>query len=180
MNSEKRDTMKKILFICFANQCRSPMAEYLFNDMLARLYMDNEYRAESAGVWSRINYQPANIDVIKLLRDQGIDCSRHEAKPFMRSDLEKYEYIICMDDAVLKEVLYIAGVPAEMYRDYKDPHKGRPEDAPEAIKKIYKLLDFTERAGQDVSDPMITGDFIKAWEDIEYGCIGLLTELVSR
>lgn len=167
--------MKNILFVCYGNQCRSPMAEYLFNDMLVKAKLDSEYRAESAGVWPRINFQSANTAVLKLLADKGIDCSMHEAKPFMRSDTGKYEYIVCMDDEVLKEVLYIVGVPGDAYEEYR---KGRYENPPEEIKKICKLLDFTERAGEDISDPMITGDFEKAWKDIVYGCKGLFSKIL--
>lgn len=161
--------MKKILFVCYGNQCRSPMAEYLLNDMLIKAHMDKEYRAESRGLWHRINYQPAFRSAREILEDHGIDCSMHEARPFMRTDLEEYEYIICMDQEILNGVLYIAGLNKDEYK--KIPVEGR---------QICKLLDFTDRAGEDISDPMMemTDEaFDKAWKDIVYGCEGLLAEL---
>lgn len=166
--------MKKIMFVCFANQCRSVMAEYMFNRMLAEAPMDTEYRAESRGLWSRIFYEPAFPTVRKILmgKPYRIDCSMHEAKPFMRTDLDNYEYIICMDEEVLAGVLYIAGLTREEYD--RMPKEGR---------QIHKLLDFTDRAGEDISDPMLVMTdeaFIKALEDIKYGCKGLRDNLVLR
>lgn len=43
--------------------------------------------------------------------------------------------------------------------------------------KVYKLLDFTERKGQDISDPWYTGNFDETYDDVLEGCMGLLRYL---
>lgn len=43
--------------------------------------------------------------------------------------------------------------------------------------KVYKLLDFTERKGQDISDPWYTGNFDETYDDVLEGCKGLLRYL---
>lgn len=43
--------------------------------------------------------------------------------------------------------------------------------------KVYKLLDFTERKGQDISDPWYTGNFDDTYDDVLEGCKGLLRYL---
>lgn len=150
------------------------MAEYLFNRMLADAHMHTEYQAESRGLWPGINFQPAFRTAREILmrKPYRIDCSMHEARPFMRTDMDNYEYIICMDDEILNGVLDIAGLT-------KDEFMGIPEE----YRRIRKLLDFTDRAGEDISDPMLVMTdeaFEKAWDDIKYGCKGLLEKLVLR
>ena len=51
-------------------------------------------------------------------------------------------------------------------------------DDPE--QKIYKLLDFTDRKGEDISDPWYTGNFDATYRDVREGCEALLAGLVNR
>ena len=43
--------------------------------------------------------------------------------------------------------------------------------------KVYKLLDFTQRRGQDIADPWYTGNFEDTYRDVTEGCRGFLTYL---
>ena len=65
--------------------------------------------------------------------------------------------IICMDDNNVRNTLRITG--------------GDPDN------KISQLLDYTDRAGQQVADPWYTGNFDATWRDVTEGCEGLLKEL---
>ena len=44
--------------------------------------------------------------------------------------------------------------------------------------KVSKLLDFTERTGQDIADPWYTGNFDDTWRDVTAGCQGLVKFLL--
>ena len=66
-----------------------------------------------------------------------------------RSDYEKYDYLIGMDDWNIKNINRIIG---------QDPEN-----------KVYKLLDFTDHS-RAIADPWYTGDFDKTYEDIKEGC----------
>ncbi len=46
--------------------------------------------------------------------------------------------------------------------------------------KVYKLLDFTERKGQDIADPWYTGDFDATYADVIEGCKGLLAYILKN
>ncbi|MDO8928654.1 MAG: low molecular weight phosphotyrosine protein phosphatase, partial [Bacteroidota bacterium] len=42
-------TMKKILFVCLGNICRSPSAEAVFNALIRKNGLVNVFRCDSAG-----------------------------------------------------------------------------------------------------------------------------------
>nr|NIM45857.1 hypothetical protein [Nitrososphaeria archaeon] len=44
--------MPAVLFVCSANQCRSPIAEVLFREHLEQIGIGDEWRVESAGIWA--------------------------------------------------------------------------------------------------------------------------------
>lgn len=163
--------MKKILFVCYGNQCRSPMAEYLLNSLLANEHLDTEYKAESAGTLPGISFQPIYSSARRKLEEHGIDGSMHEARNVVWGDYDRYEKIICMDDKTLKDTAQIVDIPFGKINRIR-------EDEGIRHAKICKLMDFVEdKKGIDVSDPMVTGDFDKAWEDLQEGCDGLLQYL---
>ena len=74
-----------------------------------------------------------------------------------REDYDRYDYIIGMDMANLRNICRIAG--------------GDP------MGKVSLLLDHTARAGQEVADPWYTGDFDETWDDVTEGCEQLLAEI---
>lgn len=158
--------MKKILFVCYGNQCRSPMAEYFFNDYIEELKLDEEFRAESAGTLPGIGGQPVFVSARKKLEESGIDCSGHQARYLVWGDYDRFDLLICFDESTVERVRRIT-------EEYE-------ENLPEDKRKIRKLLDFTYRKGEDISDPMVTGDYETAWKDIVYGCRGLIEYLMAE
>ena len=70
--------MKKILFVCTGNTCRSPMAEYIMNEMLAENGLSDEYCAFSAGI-STIDGLEASNGSINACRRMGLDLSSHKS-----------------------------------------------------------------------------------------------------
>ena len=65
-----------------------------------------------------------------------------------KSDYEKYDYLIGMDDWNIKNINRIIG---------HDPEN-----------KVHKLLDFTDNP-RAIADPWYTGDFDKTYEDVKEG-----------
>ncbi len=147
--------MKKILFVCHGNICRSPMAEYIFRDEAGKAGL--EVYAESAAtsseeIWGGVG-NPVYPPVKKLLAERGIDCSDKRARLLTRRDYAGFDLIVVMDGANLRNTLRVFG--------------GDPEG------KVRKLLDFTGRGG-DVADPWYTRDFTAAERDIDDGVRALL------
>ena len=148
--------MTRILFICHGNICRSPMAEFVMKDLMAKAGLAEDFDISSAAT-SREEigndiYPPARRE----LAHHGVPCEGHRARQLTREDYRRYDYLVVMDDANLRNARRICG--------------GDPEG------KIRRLLDFTARPGE-VADPWYTGDFTATWRDVLEGCTALLARV---
>ena len=147
----------KVLFICHGNICRSPMAEYIMKDLVSRAGLAASFYIASAAtsteeIWNGVGnpvYPPAKAK----LAEHGIDCHGKRAVQLAREDYNKYDYLIGMDSANIRNMNRILG--------------GDPE------KKIYKLLSFAG-SDRDISDPWYTGDFETTYRDVVEGCTAFL------
>ncbi|MBQ3427550.1 MAG: low molecular weight phosphotyrosine protein phosphatase [Clostridia bacterium] len=148
--------MIKILFVCHGNICRSPMAEFVLK-YLSR-YRDDLFISSAATSTEEIG-NGVHYGTVEILRRKGVPVPSHRAVQLKKSDYNAYDYIIGMDDWNIRNIRRITG--------------GDPE------RKIYKLLDFTERGG-DIADPWFTHDFETTYNDIYEGCKGLLEVLNGR
>ena len=146
--------MTKILFICHGNICRSPMAEFVMRDFAKKA--GAEVLAASAATSREEIGNPVYPPARAKLAEHGISCAGHAARQLVRGDYEKYDHLIGMDAANIRNILRICG--------------GDPDG------KVRRLLDFTDRPG-DVADPWYTGDFDATWRDVAAGCRGLLAAL---
>lgn len=146
--------MKKILFICHGNICRSPMAEYIMKDLVRKAGLESQFQIASAATSREELGNPVYPPAQRKLAEHGIGCSGHAARQLQNSDYEKYDLLIGMDRANLRDMYRICG------GDFAD--------------KMHLLLDYTDRPGQEVADPWYTGDFEATWRDVEEGCRGLL------
>ncbi len=148
--------MVRILFICHGNICRSPMAEFYMRDLVERSGLAGRFQIASAATSTEEIgngvYPPAR----RKLAEHGISCTGHAARQLTRRDYERFDLLIGMDSANIRNMTRICG--------------GDPQG------KICRLLDFTGRPG-DVADPWYTGDFEATWRDVDEGCRGLLERL---
>ena len=149
--------MIKILFICHGNICRSPMAEYLFRDLVEKKGLSAEFVISSAATSSEEIGNPVHRGTRQILDELGISCSEKRAVQMTRRDYETYDYLLGMDDWNIRNMERIAG--------------GDPEN------KIHKLLEFAGKT-RDIADPWYTGNFDATYEDVMEGCLGLLSSLV--
>lgn len=151
--------MIKILFVCHGNICRSPMAEFVMNDMVKKKGISDKFEiASCATSMEEIGngvYPPAK----SKLAEHGISCKGKTARQMTKEDYVVYDFIIAMDSFNLRNM---------------KPFVGEDND-----RKVSLLLDYTDRPG-DVADPWYTGDFEKTWQDVNLGCEGLLRELEKR
>lgn len=149
----------KILFICHGNICRSPMAEFIFKDMVKKEGRSSEFYVASAATSYEEIGNPVHYGTAKILDRLGISYKEKKAVHLEKTDYEKYDYLVCMDSANVRNSLRILG-------EDKD-------------KKVYKLLDFIN-SKRDVADPWYTGDFETTYKDIQAGCRGLLNYIGSK
>ena len=153
----------KILFVCLGNICRSPMAEFIFKDMVEKQNLSSQFYIASAAtsteeIWNGVGnpvYPPAR----EILAQHGISCGDKRAVQLTRADYEKYDYLIGMDSANMRNMKYILG--------------GDPDG------KLYKLMSFAG-SDRDVADPWYTRNFEVTYRDVVEGCQGLLEHLLSQ
>ncbi len=155
--------MFKIMFVCHGNICRSPMAEFIFKDLLEKRGLTEKYYVSSSAtsteeIWNGIGnpvYPPAKAE----LKKHGISCDGKRAVQVTREDYVNYDLLVVMDSNNMRNIMRIIG---------SDPDK-----------KVHKLLKFA-KVDRDVSDPWYSGDFTTCYNDILLGCTALLDTLESK
>ena len=148
--------MKKILFVCHGNICRSVMAEMVMRHLVAEAGREDEFVIDSCAT-SREEigndiYPPAK----RCLSAHDVPFTRHAARQITRADYEAFDLILCMEEYNIRNLRQTLGV--DLLEE--DTHRAEP--------KIGRLL------ARDVADPWYTGDFEATYRDVVEGCERLL------
>ncbi len=148
--------MKKIMFVCLGNICRSPMAEYIFKDMVRKLGVEDEFSISSTATSTEEVGHDMYTPAKRCLTQHGIRFGKHTARQFTLQDYNESDYIFIM------EMHNYVG----LCRIIQDDYDG----------KIYLLREYDKkcRKSKDIADPWYTGDFETAYSEIRSGCIGVL------
>lgn len=148
--------MVKILFVCYGNICRSPMAEFVMRDLCKKEGID-AYIASAATSTEEIG-NPVHYGTRDKLSEYGIEVEGKYAVQMTKADYDKYDYIIGMDSNNITSILKISG--------------GDPKG------KVYKFLSFAD-SDKDIADPWYTGNFDDTYRDVFAGCCGLLKKIMN-
>ncbi len=152
--------MIKVLFICHGNICRSPMAEFLFKDMVKKLGVSQDFEIASAATSTEELGNPVHYGTRKKLAEYGISVAGKTARQMTSADYHHYDYLIAMDRNNLRNMKRFVG------------------DDPE--NKVSLLLDYAGRKGESIADPWYTDDFDQTYSDVHDGLTGLLKHLGYR
>ena len=151
--------MIKVMFVCLGNICRSPMAEFVFKDMIKKQGHEKDFYINS----SATSYEEIGNDIHYGTKDKliqkGIPFEKRKATKFVKEDYNKYDYIIGMEESNIFNIKRIIGNDLEH--------------------KVYKLLDFSDNP-RDIADPWYTGNFEITYNDIVKGCKSFLEYLKSE
>ena len=147
--------MIKVLFVCHGNICRSPMAEYIFKDLVKREGLSDQFQIASAATSMEEIGNPVYPPAKRKLAEYGIRAEGHHARRMERRDYEEYDYLIGMDENNIRNMERMTG------------HRGG---------KISLLLSYTGKP-RAISDPWYTGDFRSTYRDVEEGCRAFLEYL---
>ncbi len=146
----------RILFVCHGSICRSPMAKYVLQDMVDKKGVGDQFYIDCAAMTYEEIGNPVYPPVRQVLNAHGINCEGYAARHVRKDEYRDFDYIIGMDAENMHDLFY--------------------EFGPDPDKKIYRLLDFTDRP-RDIDDPWYTRRFDDCYQDVIKGCNGLLNEL---
>ena len=155
--------MKKLLFVCLGNICRSPTAEAIMNHLIQKEGLEDQITCDSAGTIGYHQGSPADSRMKKHAAHYGYDLTSI-SRPVSPEDFEKFDMIIGMDDQNVTDLHHM---------DYtgKNGHK------------IHKMTNFCNRYHENsVPDPYYGGDegFKKVIHILEDACGSLLAKILHE
>jgi protein-tyrosine phosphatase len=149
-----------VLFVCFGNICRSPMAEAVLRRRLADRGIDARFRVESRGTTAIHAGKPVDPRALATLRAAGYDLPEHRARQIDDEDFAAFHWIVAMDPSNLHTL------------------RGWLPTGFDGQLRLF--TQFAARShGQGIADPYNGGDaaFVEALAGIEAAMPGLLASL---
>jgi protein-tyrosine phosphatase len=149
--------MKRVLFVCLGNICRSPTAEAVFRELVQRESSPLEIEVDSAGTHGYHLGSPPDERAVAAAARRGIDMSALRARVVERGDFERFDLVLAMDETVYRRLRSIAP------RERAD--------------RVRRLLDFAPQLNRrEVPDPYYGGEtgFEEVLDLVEEAARGVL------
>ena len=151
--------MKRILFVCLGNICRSAAAEEIMRTYLKREGLDKEIEVDSAGISGYHEGDLADPRMRMHASRRGYQIT-HRSRPVRTSDFYDFDLILGMDDANI------------------DALREKAPDI-ETERKIGRMTDYCRtKVADHVPDPYYGGaqGFEYVLDILEDACSGLLEQ----
>ena len=161
--------MKKIIFLCHGNICRSPMAEYVMKDLVSKAGLSDEFDINSGAVSEEEIGNPIYPPAQKKLREKGVPFGLHSAHRITPAEFKEKDLVIVMDRSNLRWL-------SRIVRDYESADAGASLEGSGIKGKVHMMMEFAGEI-RDVADPWYTGDFEATYRDVTAGCSALLEML---
>lgn len=157
--SGKDTAVKKILFVCHANICRSPLAEAIMRDLVELKALSQSIVVDSAGTRALVG-QPAYEKSLQVLKSYGVVSVPSLSRQLEYEDLNTFDYVLAMDRRNMAFILqHSTGCRAD----------------------IRLFLNFANAMGlvngDEVRDPFPDGDYDLTYRVIRAGCTALMQHL---
>jgi protein-tyrosine phosphatase len=154
--------VKRILFVCYANICRSPMAEAIMHDLVDQAGLSKRVIVDAAGTHALVG-EPAYETSRQTLKAHGVSTIPSLSRQLEYDDLNTFDYVLAMDRRSLMFILqHSTGCRAD----------------------IRLFLSFAKNIGMvdgdEVRDPFPDGDYNLTYRVIQAGCKALLRHLETN
>lgn len=160
-----------VLFVCYANMCRSPLAEGVFKHLAAQRGLLDRLDIDSAGTDAAEGCPPHPLSCSIALA-HGItleSCGRQ----LVRADLSRFDHVVVMDRSNYAKIARLASPSA---RGELTGYRAR-------LRTLRSIADpHATGIALDVPDPIGEGAdrYREIYELIERGCSALLDEIVEQ
>jgi protein-tyrosine phosphatase len=153
--------LKRILFVCLGNICRSPLAEGILRKKLSEAGLEIE--VDSAGTISWHAGHPPDSRSVKTALDFGIDISQLRGRKFSNADFKRFDIILVMDKNNLSDVVSEAVSKND-------------------IDKVKLMLDYSGLGNNDVPDPYYgeMKDFTDLYHLLDNACDKLIAKIKGQ
>lgn len=150
--------MRKIMFVCTGNICRSAMAEKLLIKKVRDKKVENKFYICSSGVYAYTGDR-STYEAIKIMNDEyGIDLSEHKATAVRDSNIEDMDLILCMTNSHrqslvsiypnLESRIFLIKDYVGLFGEVADPYGGNLKIYSECAKELdYYLNLLLEKEG---------------------------------
>lgn len=142
------------MFICHGNICRSPMAEFVMKDLVKKANLQDQFTIDSCATSTEEIGRGMHSGTKRILEEKQIPYTNHIARQLTKQDYQEYDFLICMDQANIRNTLRIIQTDSQ--------------------NKVRLLLE------RDIRDPWYTGNFEETYTDVLTGCTSLLNELTKK
>ena len=152
--------MKRILFVCLGNICRSSSAEEIMRTLVKKAGLEHEIEVDSAGILSYHEGELPDSRMRMHASRRGYDLT-HRSRPVKTLDFFEFDMLIGMDDRNIQDLTD------------RSPDLDR-------LKKIHRMTDFCRtKVADHVPDPYYGGaqGFENVLDILEDACEGLLISL---
>lgn len=192
-NSSDSFSITRILFVCYGNTCRSPMAQAVMDDLIRKRKLESKFCIDSAGISEFFDFTIYEISFLgtilsdwyqnsckftgnwqegqeinnlaqKILQINGVQILPHRARQITVEDFEKFNFIVGMDTYNI-QALY------------------RYQNVLNSDNQIILMGDYNSEGDRIIEDPFFDNqeeDFAKCFRQISVSCENLLKKLVEN